>query len=506
MKNLALIIVLICTTLNFTQAQRTKTLTPKGEQTYIITFKADQNKRTADASKLRAAKSREAVGTITKRMGDDFKRQVTGVTQKLNISPKKVKGQFANLNMVTMTLTAKEVQALKGNSEIASIEADQLIQVDLPKPEAGKNAAPQQKSGANNRSFSDHYGAFNINHGGHQSGSSKYTWIWIVDTGIDTDHPDLNVQTSSTYAKSFIPGDASVEDCQGHGTHVAGIAAAKQNNTGMVGMSAGAVVVPIRVLNCSGTGSYSGIIAGLDHIATGVIAGDVVNMSLGGTGTVSTALKNALDVLNDRGVYIVMAAGNNASPASGFIPAAYNNTRAVTVSSMDANGTMSSFSNYGMNPVDCIATGRSVYSTYKNGGYATLSGTSMAAPVVAGIVHARGGLPSAYGTIRARGESYPVAGLGLTKGTNAKRVGFGNGTSKIGDFVNTGGTGWQEIQFNGKKFNFVEQNRDEWSVYLKDNSRNIYIQLDLYTKKVKYNAAGDPPVNLYNNYNVSDVN
>jgi len=271
-------------------------------------------------------------------------------------------------------------------------------------------------------------------------------------------------------------------------------------------MSAGAVVVPIRVLNCSGNGSYSGIIAGLDHIATGVIAGDVVNMSLGGAGTVSTALKNALDALNDRGVYIVMAAGNSSRPASGFIPAAYNNTRAVTVSSMDANGTMSGFSNYGMNPVDFIATGGSVYSTYKNGGYATLSGTSMAAPVVAGIMHARGGMPSTYGTIRARNESYPVAGLGLTKGTNAKRVGFGNGTSKIGDFVNTGGTGWQEIQFNGKKFNFVEQNRDEWSVYLKDNSRNVYIQLDLYTKKVKYNQGGQAPVNLYNNYNVSDIN
>jgi len=226
MKNLALIIVLICTTFNFAQAQRTttKNLNPVGAQTYIVTLKADQNKRTADASKLRATTSRDAVGTITKRMGDDFKRQVTSVTQKLNISSKKVKGQFANLNMVTMTLTAKEAQALKGNSEIVSIEADQQIQVDLPKPEAGKNATPQQKSGANNRSFSDHYGAFNINHGGHQSGSGKYTWIWIVDTGIDTDHPDLNVQTSSTYAKSFIPGDASVEDCQGHGTHVAGIA------------------------------------------------------------------------------------------------------------------------------------------------------------------------------------------------------------------------------------------------------------------------------------------
>ena len=511
MKNLALIIVLICTTFNFAQAQRTKTLTPKGEQTYIVTLKADQNKRTADASKLRAAKSRDAVGTITKRMGDDFKRQVTGVTQKLNISPKKVKGQFANLNMVTMTLTAKEAQVLKDNSEIISIEADQQIQIDLPKPEGGKNAAPQQKSGANNRSFSDHYGAFNINHGGHKDGGgSKYTWIWIIDTGIDLDHPDLNVQTSSTYAKSFIPGDTSPNDCHGHGTHVAGIAAAKRNNSGMVGMSEGAKVVPVRIMDCPADGrpTYptSRLIAALNHVATGVISGDVVNMSIGGGGSVSTSLKAALDALTSRGVLLSIAAGNSSSHAGSFQPAAYNNTKAVTISSMDANGTMSNFSNYGMNPVDFIATGRSVYSTFINGGYATMSGTSMAAPVVAGIMHARGGLPSTYGTIRARGESYPVAGLGLTKGTNAKRVGFGNGTSKIGDYINTSGSSWQEIQFNGKKFNFVEQNRDEWSVYLKDNSRNVYIQLDLHRKKVRYNAAGQSPVDLYNNYNVSDAN
>ena len=78
---------------------------------------------------------------------------------------------------------------------------------------------------------------------------------------------------------------------------------------------------------------------------------------------------------------------------------------------MDYNGAMSWFSNYGRNPVDYIATGSNVYSTYKNGGFAVLSGTSMATPVVAGIIHARGGLPTVRGYTYARNEYYPRAGL-----------------------------------------------------------------------------------------------
>jgi len=134
-------------------------------------------------------------------------------------------------------------------------------------------------------------------------------------------------------------------------------------------------------------------------------------MSIGGYGGVSTSVRNALNTLSNKGVYGAIAAGNSAANANYFTPAAYNSWSIKTIASMDYNGYFSSFSNYGIGPVDYIATGRNVYSTYRYGGYATLSGTSMAAPVVAGIMHARGGLPATSGSAYSRGQYYPKVRL-----------------------------------------------------------------------------------------------
>ncbi len=122
-------------------------------------------------------------------------------------------------------------------------------------------------------------------------------WIWIVDTGIDLTHPDLNVETNTAYAKSFVGGSAN--DCNGHGTHCAGIAAAKNNTIGVIGVSAGARVVPVRVLNCQGSGSSSGILSGLNHVAANDEPGDAVNMSLGVIG-VAVALQVQATLLQFR--------------------------------------------------------------------------------------------------------------------------------------------------------------------------------------------------------------
>ncbi len=251
--------------------------------------------------------------------------------------------------------------------------------------------------------------------GGFVDGSAKPTWIWILDTGIDTDHPDLNVQTSPTFARSFIAGE-TVEDGNGHGTHVAGIAAAKNNLFGSVGVSAGAKVVPVKVLNNAGSGSWAALLNGLNHVAMYDIPGDVINMSLWGypvnnCENSDPGIRDAMRNLGLASTFVVTISGNagDCAGSSKTLPGCINGTNIFTVASMTCEKACSGFSNWGNPSVDWVAVGSNVYSTYKDGGYATLSGTSMASPVVAGIIHARGGAPISAGNITCCNGSYRIA-------------------------------------------------------------------------------------------------
>ncbi|MCC6753091.1 MAG: S8 family serine peptidase [Saprospiraceae bacterium] len=250
-----------------------------------------------------------------------------------------------------------------------------------------------------------------VNAGGPVDGSGSSKWCWIVDTGIDLDHPDLNVVTNSTYAKSFVGG--SPDDCHGHGTHCAGIAAAKDNTVGVVGVSAGAPVVPVRVLNCKGSGTTSKILDGLNHVASYDEPGDVVNISLGGywgsNCSSQSSYVTALTNMSNAGTRIAVAAGNSSANASLYTPACINAANIHTAASMTCAKAWSSFSNYGVPPIDWIATGSSVYSTYKNGKYATMSGTSMAAPHLTGIMHSIQASPNQNGTVTYNGTNYKIA-------------------------------------------------------------------------------------------------
>jgi subtilisin family serine protease len=165
---------------------------------------------------------------------------------------------------------------------------------------------------------------------------------------------------------------------------VAGTIAALNNNIGVIGVAPGATVIPIKVLDSRGSGSYSGVIAGVDHVAAYGSAGDVANMSLGGP--TSDALDSAILSAAENGIIFALAAGNESSDANTSSPARVNGANIVTISAMDSNDNFASFSNYGNPPVDYAAPGVAVNSTWKDGGYNSISGTSMASPHAAGVL------------------------------------------------------------------------------------------------------------------------
>ena len=203
----------------------------------------------------------------------------------------------------------------------------------------------------------------------------------VLDPGIQLDHPDLNVDVarSRTFLGKGGPGDEN-----GHGTHVAGTIAARDNTIGVIGVAPGAPVVAVRVLDRRGSGSVSGVVAGVDYVAQNGRPGDVANMSLGGG--VSTTLDNAVIAAASGGVRFALAAGNERDDANNHSPARANGPNVYTVSSFAIGDNWSSFSNYGNPPVDYAEPGSSIKSTWTGSGYNTISGTSMATPHLAGIL------------------------------------------------------------------------------------------------------------------------
>lgn len=202
--------------------------------------------------------------------------------------------------------------------------------------------------------------------------------VAILDTGIDPTHPDLGVAGGVNFAgaNDGSTNPAYWRDGHGHGTHCAGIVAARNNSIGVVGVAPEATLYAVKVLSDSGTGYTSDIIQGLAWcVANGI---KVASMSLGGGGT--TSLQAACDNAYAKGVVVVAAAGNSAGPVS--YPAAYSSV--VAVSATDSRDQLASFSNYGAQ-IAVAAPGVSIYSTYKGGTYAYMSGTSMACPHVAGV-------------------------------------------------------------------------------------------------------------------------
>ena len=258
--------------------------------------------------------------------------------------------------------------------------------------------------------------------GGSVDGSKKTSAIWFLDTGIDPLHPDLNVETK--YAASFLMGkENDFVDHNGHGTHCAGLAAAKNDTIGITGVSAGAKVIPVKVLDSLGVGSWTSVLLGLDHVATFGMPGDVVNLSLGSydslynIDSVPQPLLRAIRSLGRAGIFVTMSAGNDAGDASFNIPGLVNGKNIFTTAAISTIKTIAPYSNYGA-PVDFVSVGNRVMSTYKNQSYTALSGSSMASAITAGIIHANGGKPSNGEKVTINGKDYIIATINQSKKKN----------------------------------------------------------------------------------------
>jgi aqualysin 1 len=267
--------------------------------------------------------------------------------------------------------------ALKGYSaEVPSNRLDELRSepgVDYVEPDGTVTVAAQTLPWGIDRIDADVSSTL----AGDGSGAVTNVNAYIIDTGIDTAHSDLNVVGHVSFA-------GKNRDCHGHGTHVAGTVAARDNASDVVGVAPGAPLIGVKVLGCNGSGSTSGVIAGVDWVTANAQKPAIANMSLGGGA--STALDDAVKRSAASGVLYALAAGNEGTNACTRSPAragAGTSNGIVTTAAVDTSNAETSWSNFGT-CVDIWAPGSSILSTKKGGGTTTMSGTSMASPHVGG--------------------------------------------------------------------------------------------------------------------------
>ena len=221
-----------------------------------------------------------------------------------------------------------------------------------------------------------HIGAGTVHDGGNKGAGIK---VAVLDTGIDTDHPDLSYEAGCS--KSFV--GETLEDGHSHGTHVAGTIAALDNGGGVVGVAPEATLCIYKVLSDSGSGDYSDVIAALQQAVTDGV--QVTNNSYGSSGDPGETVQQAFDTADAAGVVNVCAAGNSGNPPGKgdnvIYPAAY--ASCIAVAATDSKDKRASFSSTGPD-VELAAPGVDIYSTLPGGGYGEKDGTSMASPHVAG--------------------------------------------------------------------------------------------------------------------------
>src|SRR5688572_9771816 len=258
-------------------------------------------------------------------------------------------------------------QALLGlshNPNVEFIEADQMMTIDAAQsPATWRLDRIDQRALPLNNTYNYNFTGVGVT-------------AYIIDTGIRVSHNEFGGRVTSGY--DFVDNDSNADDCNGHGTHVAGTVGG-----GTYGVAKGVSLVGVRVLNCAGSGTTSGVIAGINWVTSQHTTGKAVaNMSLGGG--VSTALDTAVRNSIADGVVYAIAAGNSNANACNFSPA--RTAEAITVSATTSTDARASYSNKGK-CLDLFAPGSSITSAWISNNTATntISGTSMAAPHVAGV-------------------------------------------------------------------------------------------------------------------------
>lgn len=362
-----------------------------------------------------------------------FKDSVTDVETAENDIVSRVRGERLDsyrhaLNGFAARISLADLETVKNDPRVAFVSEDRVVSIadSTRSPQADSRTSSQASRGERDASTLSHRngtvsiqsqtlptGIDRINNVENKTNKGAGVHVAVIDTGIQTDHPDLKSNIAG--GKNCSTG-TSYNDGNGHGTHVAGTIAALDNGAGVVGVAPEAKLWAVRVLNNSGSGTWSSVICGIDFVTSKAPANGgpitVANLSLGGGGSSDNncgmtttgpgsndALHKAICRARNAGVTIVVAAGNSGVNAATQVPAAYDDA-VITVSALaDSNGkaggggagtsygaddTFASFSNYGSAIVDIGAPGVNIYSTWLKSGYKTISGTSMASPHVAG--------------------------------------------------------------------------------------------------------------------------
>lgn len=296
-----------------------------------------------------------------------------GLARALSVSPRYVYTEA--LVGFAAHLTPGQLRALERRPEVESIEEDQVVTTDARVPSSSQTIQSTQATPVGGGL----YGLDRIDQrvlplsGDYTTATTApVVTAYVIDSGITTNHPDFSGRAASVY--DALGGDG--QDCNGHGTHVAGTIGGTIH-----GVAKDVQLRGVRVVGCNGGGSTSATIAGVDWVRANAAKPAVANMSLGGG--LSKALNRAVETLAGSGVAVAVAAGNSGANACNTSPASANGV--ITVAASDRTDARASFSNTGT-CVETYAPGVDITSAWLDGGTRTISGTSMASPHVAGAM------------------------------------------------------------------------------------------------------------------------